>query len=213
MARVVSTTKYEDGLKTRLKRRGWKVLGSGYYGSAWVKGSLIWKIQGGNSAGWGEYVQAVARGELTGPHVPRVKLVLLLACGGIAALMERLEATLYEHHGVNQYTQVLRGVLERDSDRIYAAASRGVRDRTPATLVKSVKGSQVPQSLLKFSKDLVRWVYPQFNIHDALIAKRYMDLTYIPKGRPRRGVDRFDCHSENVMIRKDGTLVVIDPVT
>lgn len=82
-----------DQFLERCHARHWTHLGRGEYGTAMGKGHIVWKVQPSISTGWGAYITMVAMGRFRGPHVPRVRALVRLACGGMAALTERLRSS------------------------------------------------------------------------------------------------------------------------
>jgi hypothetical protein len=225
VARIVNVDMTISDLKRRLRAKGWKRAGSGFYGFAEVKGTLAWKVQAiGGLKGWGTYIQAVARGELRGPHVPRVKLVLVLKPDRpgddvpVAALMERLQGTIYEIWGDDfgdgadaQRSRAVKSVLERRVHGLQAWGSPEIK--SPVDAARRVKEVGIPKSLLAFSREFDRWMHPNYDPAVATVVRKYMGYDFVPKGRSREGVGGTDIHGGNIMLRKDGTVVVTDPIT
>lgn len=205
MARIVKhETLNFDQFKARLSKDGWSQIGGGAFGEAWAKGSLVWKFERPNCnqySAWARYIQAVARGEFSGPHVPRVRIVLILANGSVAALMERLVQTV-RHYAAStpnkgNLDDVVSITLTRSSQYLHRAAQNGPiyawqgptsNNKVPPTVLsKFLLALGITKSFLVFAKRLKAWA-KDFDFH-------------------------LDVHGANIMLRADGTLVVTDPVS
>jgi len=164
-----------DQFLNRRRARNWAQAGAGMFGTALVKGRLAWKVQPHIRAGWGAWVTMCALGHIKGPFAPRVRVLVSLSCGGVAALMERLRPA----------PEVLPEFRDQDdvSEALRSAAS-GLR------------------GLGRFNQHLIA----QADIRWPGLAAFMRSLT-VPLGG-----SRLDLHPGNFMFRRDGQLVLTDPI-
>lgn len=168
---VVSVPSLERHRK-RLNRRGWRTLGGGSYGTAYGKGLLVWKVSHGGKGhddGARRYLADLVSGAIPKtPHAPRVKVLLVDDEGEFAALMERMDTTIYEAGG-DTYSRA-NSTLDRARGWSRTGSLRGIGD-----------------------------------IRFAAFA-RYLVRKY-------RNVYGEDLHGGNVMVARDGRLVITDPIS
>ena len=175
-----------ENLKTRLKQRGWHQLGAGLFSAAYGTRTsrVVWKITKESDAGAWCYLQAIATGALTGPHFPKLGVILREeTTGRFAVLMERLQGIKENHAETpDEERKLMKARCDyswaRDIAYNYTTASCG-------HYVKQATDNKVAPSLIR-----------AFLAMSAELAKEW----------------RFDLHNGNAMIRRDGTLVVTDPV-
>jgi len=82
----------------RLTEKNFYKIGSGCFGSAYVKGKICWKVglraNGRDCSatdGYIAYAQSIAMRILRSEHAPKIKLILIDQMGRFAVLMERLQ--------------------------------------------------------------------------------------------------------------------------
>lgn len=201
MARIINSPQTHEGFSSRLASKGWSRIGNGAFGDALAKGGLVWKVERpiyGHNSGWAKYIMAVAEGVLRGPHVPKVRLVIKLVGGGVAALMERLAETVhgFGERAKKRYLENTVGTVLRRSSRQLQSLSLGgngwsytpdSKKAPPTVMARFLRSMGIPTTFLGFSKTLRDWV----NANDCF----------------------YDTHGHNIMLRANGTLVVTDPVT
>jgi hypothetical protein len=209
----------------RLDRRGWETAGKGCYGIARYKGDIVWKTQANTQDGWARFIKDVARGLLSGKHLPRVKLLVMFRDGGIGALMERLTETVHRRHPQGSPETVVRSIarasgrpgerrgllanmamyvyerkhgyaaLERVFDRAgsRAAGKQEILKRSGVSvLIKEARSGGASASFVHDCRKVGAWAIP-------LLAEGHLG--------------HWDLHTDNMMYRRDGTLVILDPVT
>jgi len=185
-----------DALTRRLRAKGWKRLGDGAFGVAWGKGNLVWKVSAKSDDKYKIWAHAVVSGTYTGPHVPRIKMLLVDDTGRCAALMERLEACVY------QWKAELRGTRERMLATLTEQAIEGWSQRYNFEAERYEEYHEV--IMFPELTSLVRDIRKR--IHAEPPENRTAETVPWHSAWP-------DIHMGNFMFRKDGTPVITDPIS
>ena len=165
----------------------WELVGSGFYGSAYAKGDMVWKFDLTGTKrrqGYRRFAEAVAKGHLCGPHYPRIKLMLVDSTGRCAVLMERLSFTLskMEYKDYDRFCEVTFSIGEH---KTHTLSGR-----------KTLYGPVLLPVLQRETQRL------------ADIMSRKVPA---PRGLGSLVGRGNDMHNGNFMFRKDGTVVITDP--
>lgn len=174
MKRKIRVVESIADLEKRLRNKGWSYGDIGEHGYVMLKGDLAWKITRSRDVGYCRYISQVASGRFSGPHVPRIRLVLKDREGRVAVLMERLEQTIYEVYGFDSPLE--HTLLSIFKHRNYVG-----------------------------NWSALRWYCVRYRVPLSFFAFARRLTAYASR--------RLDIHGGNIMLRRDGTLVVIDPMS
>jgi hypothetical protein len=176
-------------LQNRLRARGWEQVGAGYYGTAHAKGGLVWKISSRHDDGYKVWAWMVLTGKLAHrcANLPRIKLMLVDDTGACAVLMERLDCTLGEAIFGQKpaHTRHHRAAMafEADHDRFHYNGKLTGFDPKHAEI-----------------------------FHILRLLRLGMQGSEQFEGAERLTRHSEDFHRGNFMLRKDGTVVITDPI-
>ena len=180
--RVVLVESVNYAIQSLKDRPGMEPLGEGCYGAAWGRGSVAWKHSHpwAMHDGWLDWALTVLRGEVSGPHVPRIRRLFLAPNCQYLACMERLSTTLHDLSASDPWASFRPGAVFR---------------RTAATIP---------------ADDLAAFHGPfpcRYTEQARSVARLIQDVNAICHDIGRQ----TDCHDQNIMVRRDGTVVVTDP--
>lgn len=183
--------KSADAYARRLRRRGFALLGSGFFSDVYARPGSPWVVKVGRHERdvWPEYATLVMERHTDNPFAPRIRR-LKRHKGFYVAVIERLDTTVRAASA--EETLVAAGIRAVAADAFFEAAGKRVRETG-----KPVK----PGSLLTIEHH-----YPQLAALIRDVGTRIADL-------------RLDVHDENMMLARDPSaplgfrFVVTDPIS